>query len=257
MKNLVLIMAVLILASAWSWADEAGGADPQAISLSSMSAAELMKQGDTIRTTRDYAEAMRYYQAAAKKDPNNSNLYNKMGMTEWKRDNKAAAAANFDIAVKLNGKNADALNNIGALAYTQKNYGRAVKFYKKALALDETNASYHSNLGTVWFDQKKYERAMAEYARAIELDPEVFLKSNTPGSVARVLNTADRANYEFMLAKAYASRGDSERCFQWLQKAKEDGYSNLKNVYKDAEFAKLRQDPRLAQIVPPPAVAGY
>jgi tetratricopeptide (TPR) repeat protein len=161
------------------------------------------------------------------------------------------------MSVKLNNKNADALNNIGALAYTNKNYGRAVKFYKKALALDETNASYHSNLGTVWFDQKKYERAVAEYVRAIELDPEVFLKSNTPGSVARVLNSDDRANYEFTLAKAYASRGDNERCFQWLMKAKEDGYKNLDSVYKDAEFSKLRQDPRLAQIVPPPAAAGY
>ncbi len=257
MKKLVIVMVMLMAASIWTWAEEATAPDPQAASISAMSASELVEQGDAARVKRDYAEAMRYYQAAAKKDPKNSSLFNKMGMTEWRRDNKVAAASYFDRALKVNSKNADALNNIGALAYTNRNLGRAAKYYKKALALDETNATYHSNLGTVWFDQKKYDRAMAEYARAIELDPEVFLKSNTPGSVARVLTAEDRANYEFMLAKAYASRGDSEHCLQWLTKAKEDGYKSLESVYKDAEFAKLRQDPRLAQIVPPPAAAGY
>lgn len=257
MKKLVIMMGMLMAASAGSWAAEAAGADPQTPPLSSMTAADLTQQADTLRAKRDFAEALRYYQAAVKKDPTNSNLYNKMGLTEWRRENKGEAAKDFDMAVKLNSKNADALNNVGALAYTLKNYGKAVKFYKKALALDETNASYHTNLGTVWFDQKKYDRAMAEYARAIELDPEVFLKSNMPGSTARVLNTEDRANYEFTLAKAYASRGDRERCFQWLAKAKEDGYKNIKDVYKDREFEKIRQDPRLAQIVPPPAAAGF
>jgi len=257
MKKLVVMMAILMAASAWTWADEAAGADSQSTSMSAMSATELTQQGDVLRAKHDYAEAMRYYQAALKKDATNSNLYNKMGMTEWRRENLTAAAKNFDMSVKLNSKNADALNNIGALAYTTKNYGKAVKFYKKALALDESNASYHCNLGTVWFDQKKYDRAMAEYSRAIELDPEVFLKSNQPGSVARVLNSEDRGAFEYTLAKAYAGRGDWDRAFHYLAKAKEDGYKNLKDVYKDAEFAKLRQDPRLAQIVPPPAAAGF
>ncbi|MGZ4788050.1 MAG: tetratricopeptide repeat protein [Terriglobales bacterium] len=257
MKKLVLIMMVLALASLRGFGAETAVPDPQASSLASMSAPDLELQGDALRAQRDFPEAIRYYQAALKKDPKNSQLVNKIGITELKRGNEAAAESNFTKAVKLNGKNADALNNIGVVAFFKKNFGKSVKYYKKALAIDETNATYHSNLGTAWFSQKKLDRAMAEYSRAMELDPEVFLRSNQGGSIARVSTTDDRAQYEFMLAKLYAQRGDWERCFQWLAKAKEDGYKNIKDVYKDAEFAKLRQDPRLAQIVPPPAVAGY
>jgi len=257
MRKLVLIVMIFALASLRGFGAETALPDPQGSSLSTMTAVELEKQGDALRANRDFVEAIRYYEAAAKKDPRNSMLYNKMGMLEWRRDNKAGAEFDFQKAVKINSKNADALNNIGALAYTTKNYGKAVKYYKKALALDETNATYHSNLGTAWFDQKKIDRAMAEYARAIELDPEVFLKSNQPGSIARVLTSEDRAKYEFMLSKVYAQRGDMERCLLWLTKAKEDGYTKIAEVYKDADFAKVRQDPRLALIVPPPAAAGY
>jgi tetratricopeptide (TPR) repeat protein len=184
-------------------------------------------------------------------------LVNKIGITELKRGNNRAAEAYFVKAVKLNNKNADALNNVGVIAFFDKNFGKSVKYYKRALAVEESNATYHSNLGTAWFSQKKFDRAMSEYARAMELDPEVFLKSNQGGSIARVSSIEDRAAYEYMLAKLYAGRGDWDRSFQWLAKAKEDGYGDMKNVYKDAEFAKVRQDPRLAQIVPPPTAAGY
>ena len=256
MKKLVLMTVILMLTSLRGFGAEGAIPDPQT-PMATISAEDLEKQGDALRSQRDFPEAIRYYQAALKKDPKNSNLYNKIGVTELKRGNQAAALPSFEKAIKLNNKNADALNNIGVIAFFNKNYGKSVKFYKKALAVDETNATYHSNLGTAWFTWNKLDRAMAEYARAMELDPEVFLRSNQGGSIARVSSAEDRAKYEFMLSKLYAQRGDFERCFQWLAKAKEDGYTKMGDVYKDADFAKLRQDPRLAQIVPPPAAAGF
>ncbi|MGO9574989.1 MAG: TPR end-of-group domain-containing protein [Terriglobales bacterium] len=55
------------------------------------------------------------------------------------------------------------------------------------------------------------------------------------------------------LAKIYAKRGDTEGCLQCLRKAKEDGYRNLANVYKDEEFSKMRNNPKLHDVVAPPA----
>jgi tetratricopeptide (TPR) repeat protein len=254
----MLIVAVLFVGMLRVYGADAVPAVPdQTVSLESMSAAELESRGDILRSQRDFTEAIRYYQAALKKTPSNSVLVNKIGMTEMKRGNNLAAESAFQKAVKLDSRNADALNNIGAVAFMDKNYGRATKYYKKALAINETNATYHSNLGNAWFAQKKTDRAMAEYTRALELDPEVFLKTNPAGSIARVLTTEDRAEYEFMIAKLYAQRGDAEGCLHWLAKAKEDGSDKLKSVYKDADFAKVRQDPRIADIVPPPTAAGY
>lgn len=45
---------------------------------------------------------------------------------------------------------------------------------------------------------------------------------------------------------------DTEQCLRCQKKAKEEGCHNLANVYKDQEFSHLRQDPRMAEIAPPP-----
>ncbi len=258
MKKALLTIAILLVAMSWPRiASASPDESAQKSSLRMMTVSELESQGDSLRGQRDFMEAIRYYKEALKRDPKNSQLFNKMGIAELRLDHYQAAETDFQKAVKLNDKNSPALNNLGVVYFTRKNYGKAIKFYKKALAIEETNATYHSNLGTAWFSQNKVDRAMAEYARAIELDPEVFLKSNQAGSSARIINAEDKAKFEFMLAKLFAQRGDWENSFHWLQKAKEDGYDKLKDVYKEAEFAKVLQDPRLAQIVPPPAQAGF
>jgi hypothetical protein len=56
-----------------------------------------------------------------------------------------------------------------------------------------------------------------------------------------------------MLAKIYAKRGEADECMRSLKKAKEEGYRDLANVYKDSEFAQLRNDPRLAEIAGTPS----
>jgi len=55
-----------------------------------------------------------------------------------------------------------------------------------------------------------------------------------------------------MLAEIFAKMGYVDSCLLCLKKAKEDGYTNLAKVYKEDEFARVRQDVRLATIVPPP-----
>ena len=258
MKKTLLIAAVLfLLLSQVRLAKAEPNDSEQKASLSVMTVAELEIWGDSLRAQRDFLEAIRYYKEAIKREPKNAQLFNKMGIAELRLDHFQAAQVAFQKAIKLNDKSSPAFNNIGVVYFTQKNYGKAIKYYKKALAIEETNATYHSNLGTAWFSENKVDRAMAEYARAIELDPEVFLKSNQGGSAARIVNSEDKAKFEFMLAKLFAQRGDWDNCFHWLQRAKEDNYGGMKAVYKEAEFAKVRQDPRLAQIVPPPAQAGF
>jgi tetratricopeptide (TPR) repeat protein len=145
------------------------------------------------------------------------------------------------------------MNNIGVLDLMQKKFGSATKNFKKAIALQESNATFHVNLGAAWLGQNKLERAAAEYTRAIELDPEVLARSSRSGVSAQLSTPEEKAKVDFLLARIFASRGDVDRCLQCLQKAKEGGYGKLADVYKDEQFARLWQDQRLAQIVPPPA----
>jgi tetratricopeptide (TPR) repeat protein len=220
--------------------------------VSGMSVAELEKAADEARSRKDFVTAIIYLRAAARRDRNNATLYNKIGLAELKLDNYRGARADFEKATKKNPRYAVAVNNIGAAEYLMKNYGGAAKYFKKAVALEETSATFHVNLGAAWFSQKKLEQAIAEYTRAMELDPAAFQNESKVGITAQIASPEERAQYSYLLAKIYAKRGDVENCLQCLKKAKEDGYRNMANVYKDEEFSQLRDNPRLQEVVPPP-----
>ena len=95
------------------------------------------------------------------------------------------------------------------------------------------------------------EKATAEYSRALELDPDILLRSSTGGVAAQIASPEDRARYWYVLAKMYAQRGDCERCLHCLRKAQEEGYRKLQDVNKDSEFATVRQDPRVVELLAP------
>jgi len=245
-----MLLAMLVTCARYSGAspapDEQTGAD-----MNAMSVAELEKAGDQARAQKDYVLATRYFQTALRKDRQNAVIYNKLGMVELRTDDWESARLNFERAAKLNPKFADAVNNVGAVAYRNKRYGAAAKYFKKAVALEESRATFHVNLGSAWFSQKKLDRAMVEYTRALELDPDAFSANSRAGVVAQ-MNPDERAQYSYTLAKLYAKRGDLDNCLQCLKKAKEDGYRNMANVYKDEEFSRMRDNPRLQEVVPPP-----
>jgi tetratricopeptide (TPR) repeat protein len=222
------------------------------VNMGSMSIAELEKAGDEARSQKDYTLAARYFEAALRRDRRNARLYNKLGLAELKNNDLGSARLHFQKAVKQDSKFADAVNNIGAVDYMQKRYGSAAKYFKKAVALDEARSTFHVNLGAAWFSQKKFERAIAEYTRAVELDPEAFRHETKTGIAAQIASPEERAQYSYLLAKVYAKRGDVDNCLQCLRKAKEDGYRNLANVYKDEEFSRMRDNPKLQEVVPPP-----
>ena len=224
---------------------------PQA-NLSSMTVAELEKAGDAARSTKDYEQAIACFETAIAKDKKNAVLYNKLGMSQLKAGKNADARSSFQKSAKWNSKYADAVNNLGAVYFVQRNLGQATRYFKKAVALEESRPAFHVNLGAAWFGQNKLDRAMAEYRRALQLDPDALAHSSNAGVTAQISTAEERARYDYMMAKIYAKLGNTEECLRCLKKAKEGGYRNIANVYKDEEFSHLRQDQRLAEIAPPP-----
>lgn len=253
MKYVMMTIALLVMVLGMCRLGVALPEPQQApVNMDSMSVADLEKAGDTARVTKDYEQAIAYFQAALQRDKKNAVLFNKLGLAQLKAGNNAAARVSFEKAWKRNPKYADAVNNLGAVYFVQRNMGSASRYFKKAVALEETRSAFHVNLGAAWFGQNKLERAMAEYRRALQLDPEALNHTSIAGVTAQITSTEDRARYDYMMAKIYAKLGNTEECLRCLKKAKEGGYRNLANVYKDEEFTNLRQDQRLAEIAPPP-----
>ena len=256
MKSVSLSLTILSLLTAMALAESTPGMpDPQqsAAKRESMTVAELEKAGDAARAVKDYELAISYFETAVKKDRKNAVLRNKLGLSELKASKLQAARVDFEKAAKLDRKYADAVNNVGAVYFIQHNNGSAVRYFKKAVALDETRPAFHVNLGSAWFGQNKLDRAIAEFRRALELDPQALEQNSRTGVTAQVSSPEERARYDFMMAKIYAQRGDVEHCLHCLKMAKEGGYRDLASVYKLEEFSQVRQDARLADIVPPPA----
>jgi hypothetical protein len=83
----------------------------------------------------------------------------------------------------------------------------------------------------------------------MELDPDIFERTSRAGVLAQLPSPEDRAHYDYVLAKLYARTGVPERSLHYLKKAMEEGYKDIKNVYRDNEFSTLRNDPRFAELM--------
>jgi tetratricopeptide (TPR) repeat protein len=248
MKSWMTIMVVVILASVLGFATDT---QFDKAKLASMSASELASTADNLRSQKDYEGSQRLFEEATRKQPNDPSIWDKLGIVDLQLRQYGSAGSHFKKALKLNPNFAYAWNNLGVVYFLQNHTDKAIKYYRKALALDEGRATYHVNLAAAWERQRKLNLALAEYGRALELDPAVFMNSSTTGVAAQVLTAEDRANRYFLVAKVFAMRGDLDSTIEFLKKAKEEGYRDMRSVYKQQEFAKLWSDPRLNEIVPP------
>ena len=219
----------------------------QPLSLTLSTPQQLEERADELRANKNYLDAIDYYDAALKKHPT-AVLQNKVGMTYLAMGNLGKAQKSMQKSIKLDKQYAEAYNNLGVVFYLRKKYGQAEKNYKKAIAIRES-ASFHSNLGTVFMEKKEFDKGMAEYGKAFELDPDIFERSSRSGVSARMSSPDDRARFFYFLAKLYASKGEAEKSLLYLKKAMEEGFPDIDNVYKDAEFATLRKDQRFTELM--------
>jgi tetratricopeptide (TPR) repeat protein len=210
---------------------------------------ELEEKGDSLRAEKAYLDALDYYDAALKREPDNALLLNKIGITNLQLQRYKQARKDFERALKADGTMADARNNLAVVFYEMKNYGRAIKEYKKAILLQPGSASYYSNLGAAYFSKKEFENAVLAYGKALEIDPDVLERTSRAGVTAQLPSPEDRAHYDYEVAKLYAKMGSSDRSLEYLRKAIEEGYKGIDGVYKEGEFAALRKDPRFAQLM--------
>lgn len=241
----IVIASLASGAAAYGWS----GSFLRPPKITTMQAAKAAEnKGDLARAHDDYATAVWDYQRAVRENTGDSVLWNKLGIAQFKLNDKKGARRSFREAIKTDPRNANAYNNLGALLVIEKKYRPAVRELKRALELNESIASAHLNLGEAWLGLRKVDFAMNEYARAIELDADI-LDSTEDGVVAQVTTPRQRARVDYLIAEAYAKRGNDDGALAYLALAKNNGYWDLKDVYTNRTFAPLWQDARLEKIV--------
>jgi tetratricopeptide (TPR) repeat protein len=210
---------------------------------------QLETSGDQLRVDKNFLDAVDYYEAATKKSPNNAALFNKIGICQLMLQRYKEAKKSFERAIKADHNHADAYNNLGVIYYQAKNYNKAIKQYEKAILLKDDAASYFSNRGAAYFGKKEFNKAALDYSKAMAIDPDIFERVSRSGVMAQLPSPEDRARYDYVLAKLYAKMGVPDRSLHYLKKAMEEGYKDIKDVYKDNEFTELRKDPRFAELM--------
>jgi tetratricopeptide (TPR) repeat protein len=210
---------------------------------------QLEQRGDELRTQKNFLDAVDYYRAALKGAPGNAALFKKIGVCQLMMQRYKEAKKSFERAIKADRKDAVSYNNLGVVYYAVHNYNGAIKQCEKAISLQGDQASYYNNLGAAYFGKKQFDKAGQNYAKAMQLDPDIFERTSRGGVQAQLSSPEDRARYDYVLAKLYAKMGEPDRSLHYLKKAMEEGYKDIKNVYKDNEFSTLRKDPRFAELM--------
>ncbi len=219
-------------------------------------AKELESRGDELQSEKYYLDAIDYYRAALGKDPHNAVVINKIGMQELLLHRWRAARRSFQEAIKVDRKYANAYANLAVVYYEGSSYTKSIRYYDKAIQLDGDEAVFYNNRAAALFAKKQYQKAMADYAMALQIEPDIFDRATRgQGVQAKLPSPEDIAHYDYVLARLFAKNGSSDRSLHYLKKAKEEGYKDINNVYKDEEFSLLRKDPRFAELMAAKTVA--
>jgi tetratricopeptide (TPR) repeat protein len=221
----------------------------------SASPEQLEAQGDQLRAEKRFLDAIDFYNVAIKKQPT-AILYNKVGMSYLLLQRRDPAAKAFDKAIKTDKHDASGYNNRGYIEQMKQKYDSAIKYYTKAIKLRDDDAVFHYNVAASYFAKHDYKTAAREYKVAFDLDPNIFNRVSKVGVMAQATSPEDRAAFSFMVAKMYAQAGDLDHTLEYLRKAMENGYKDIKRVYTDTEFAGLRTDKRFEELMAqrPPAI---
>ena len=121
------------------------------------------------------------------------------------------------------------------LAKMQSNdFAGAAKILETVTAREPGNGRAWRNLALAYEQLKEPVRAIEAYRHSLAVQPAM------PGPL-------------FQIARLYAGMGDSERAIEWLSQAKASHKIDLTQVEAAAEFATLKNDPRVKALLPKPS----
>jgi DNA-binding SARP family transcriptional activator len=154
--------------------------------------------------------------------------------------------------------------DFGFLPYLMRQYDEAIDAYRKALELDQSFVYTHWKLGLAYEQKAMYEEAIAEFQKAIALSGgsaqaivllgHAYAVSGKKKEALKVLDelgelSKHRYVSSYRVAAIYLGLGETERAFEWLERAahERDGWLVWLNV--DPVFDHLRSHPRFTDLV--------
>jgi TolB-like protein/DNA-binding winged helix-turn-helix (wHTH) protein/Flp pilus assembly protein TadD len=161
-------------------------------------------------------------------------------------------------AVALDPLSADSLTELGYLLYLADRYDKARAEMQKALDLNPQASYVHSNLGKILIAEEKPSQALAEFEKEPlewgKLSGRVLAyhllgrETDSKAAMAELIAKHDN-DAAYQIAGVYAFRGESNKSFEWLERAYKQRDPGLPDIKTDPLLKTLRNDPRFAALL--------
>jgi pentatricopeptide repeat protein len=168
-------------------------------------------------------------------NPNDGDAYNHYGrmLAQLRRFEEAGAA--YEKALALGVSHGGVYNGLGQTRVAQKRWDEAVQYLTKAVELGARNSMVYGQLAYAQLALNRNEDAIKTYEKAFEA-------GIPPGA-----NTRGAAYYN--MASGYARLKQSDKAFEMLNKAVDEGFSNRQTMETDTDLAALRTDERFQNLL--------
>jgi tetratricopeptide (TPR) repeat protein len=164
----------------------------------------------------------------------------------------------YEQAVALDPLRADSFPRLGYLLYAAGRYDEAQAALQKALNLNPQTAYVHLTLDKILIAEGKPQQALVE----IEKEPSEWGKFTGQALAYHALGREQDSNIAlagliakyrtdaaYQIAQVYAYRGESDKSFEWLERAYQQRDPGLPEIKSNPLFKNLRHDPRYTELL--------
>lgn len=185
--------------------------------------------------------------------PADPNIAIAAGNLEIARGNADHAIELYRKAVDLDPVNASARSFLAFNLAATKRFAEAQAEFPRVVELNSAAPWAHAGLGLSYLLQNKFEEAATEaqadageWCRLLIVScahwGQKRVKESDAALAELIKNDAETAAYQ--IAEAYAYRGDKDRAFEWLERARRQRDPGLAGLHKDPLLTNLQDDPR-------------
>jgi TolB-like protein/DNA-binding winged helix-turn-helix (wHTH) protein len=164
----------------------------------------------------------------------------------------------YEEVVTLDPLGANSYYRLGYLLYAAGRYDKAQATLQEALNLNPQATYVHLTLGKIRMAEGSPQQALAE----IEQEPSELgqftgqalayhalgREQDSNAALARLI-AKYRTYAAYQIAQVYAYRGESDKSFEWLERAYQQRDSGLPELKSNPLFKNLRHDPRYTQLL--------
>jgi TolB-like protein/DNA-binding winged helix-turn-helix (wHTH) protein/Flp pilus assembly protein TadD len=206
----------------------------------------------------DWDAANTFLTKAATLEPGGTEVFRVRSNLSWVLGNLDQAIRLREQEVALDPLRADSFIDLGYLLYVAGRYDESRAELQKALDLNPQAAFAHFTLGLILIAKGKPKQALPE----IENEPNDWGKLTDQAMAYHALGREQDSNTAlaeliakhdtdsaFQIAQVYAFRGETNKSFEWLERAYEQRDAGLIILKTDPLLNNLHHDPRYAALL--------